>query len=233
MLRSFVVTSAAGLVVAACASTPGARPQDMSAVQHQQAAQAHTQAADAHAKQFDPKAVTEEQRCTPKGVCWTSIVNPTTEHERAAEEHRRHAADHRAASLELRNAEERACGGIAAADRDMSPFEHTDDIVKVERLDERIPGAKAGPATRLAGAVITFRAVPGLTAEWLQRTIDCHLARNASLGNVVPEMPTCPLVPKGAVARVTSTGDGFAVAIRAEDQATSKDILERAQRLHR
>lgn len=84
---------------------------------------------------------------------------------------------------------------------------------------------------RTAGAVVTFRAVPGLTAEWLQRLVDCHLARNAARGHVVPEMPNCPLVPKGAAATVRSTGDGFAVSISSSDDATAREIRARAERL--
>ena len=32
------------------------------------------------------------------------------------------------------------------------------------------------------GATVVFRAVPGMTAEWLQRVVDCHLARAAAVG---------------------------------------------------
>jgi hypothetical protein len=81
------------------------------------------------------------------------------------------------------------------------------------------------------GTVVTFRAVPGMTAEWLQRVVNCHLARNASLGHAVPEMPECPRVPRGAQARVRSTGDGFAVEIRSDDEAAAREILARARRL--
>ena len=80
-------------------------------------------------------------------------------------------------------------------------------------------------------AVVVFRAVPGMTAEWLQRLVDCHVARNAALGHDVPEMSSCPLVPKGAHATVTATSGGFAVAIRGDDEATSREILRRAEAL--
>ena len=65
-------------------------------------------------------------------TCWTSVSNPTAEHLREAEEHRRHAADHRASSVALRDAEARACVGITPDDRDMSPFEHVEDIATVD-----------------------------------------------------------------------------------------------------
>lgn len=227
---------------AACAtSTPGARPHDMSTSQHEKEAEGHAGAAETHADRFDPDAAELRERCTPRstrsvadlgGACWTSVVNPTWEHLRAAEEHRRHAADHRAASAALRDAEARACVGIGAGDRDTSPFDHAEDIASVEPLFEGAATIRESPP-RAAGAVVTFRAVPGMTAGWLQRVVDCHLARNASLGHVVPEMPDCPLVPRGAEARVTSTGQGFSVTIRSDDAATACEIRARAERLRR
>jgi hypothetical protein len=78
---------------------------------------------------------------------------------------------------------------------------------------------------------VIFRALPGMTAEWLQRLVDCHLARNAALGHDAPEMPFCPLVPKGVAATVTSTGSGFADAVRAGDTDVANDVLRRARAL--
>jgi hypothetical protein len=148
-----------------------------------------------------------------------------------AAEHRRHAADHRAASQALRQAEASACNGIAEADRDQSPFTRVEDVESVERLTD--PGGIPKQPPKLVGAVVTFAAVEGMTAEWLQRVVDCHLARNAALGHVASDMPTCPLVPKGASASVSSTGHGFAVSIRGEDAASSREIFERAQQLEK
>jgi len=199
----------------------------MSSTGHDQQASAEAQAAAGHAAQYDPSATTTTERCRTRvggaarpslgDLCWSSVTNPTDTHLAQAEQHRRHAADHRGASTALRDAEERSCAGVAAEDRDTSPFEHVEDIASVER--------------GTAGAVVTFRAVPGMSAERLQLVVDCHLARNASLGHVVPEMPNCPLVPKGVEARVTAAGSGFAITIRSSDDATAREIFSRAQRL--
>jgi hypothetical protein len=236
MSRLIQLISVLGMMTAACASTPGAKPHDMSAAQHEREAEAHAGAAQAHEGQYQPEARAEQEKCAPAGtlgagVCWSSIVNPTEQHHQASEEHRRHAADHRAASATLREAEARACTGIAPDDRDMSPFEHAEDITAVEPLMGRLGSRETDTSERVVGAVVTFRAVPGLTAEWLQRIVDCHLARNASLGHEVPEMPNCPLVVRGAQARVRSTGDGFAVEIRSDNDAAAREILARAKRL--
>jgi hypothetical protein len=70
-----------------------------------------------------------------------------------------------------------------------------------------------------------------LTAEWLQRVVDCHIARNNALGNNMPEMAYCPLVPKGVTAKVASLGNGFAVTIESKDPASAQEVLRRAQAL--
>lgn len=232
MTRNIVLLLASAAV--ACSSaTPGARPHDASEASHQQSAKEHDATADAHADQYDPSATREVERCRGLsrgrdfGACWTSATNPTKEHQRTAAEHRRHAAEHRAASEALRQVEAKACSGIAEEDRDNSPFMHVEDIESVSPLTESV--AKHPP--RQVGAIVKFAAVKGMTTEWLQRVVDCHVARNAALGHVVPDMPNCPLVPKGVSASVSSTDRGFAVSIRGEDAAAQREILARAQRL--
>ena len=160
------------------------------------------------------------------GSCWGS--NPTAEHKEQAEEHRRVSAAHRAASQALRDAEDRACHGISEANRDVSPFFHGEAIVSVEPAEEKVTYGKQF-VTRTKGAVVVFRAAPGLTAEWFQREIDCHLARAAAVGHEMPEMAYCPLVLKGVKATVSSRGGGFAVQVLADDQQTSDEILRRAR----
>jgi hypothetical protein len=173
----------------------------------------------------------QAQACNPRSAtCWTSTAHPTAEDQRQANELRKAAADHRAASQALRDAEAQACVGLSNDDRDMSPFAHREDVASVEPLYEQVTSGK-GPRAKMEGAVVTFRAVPGMTAQWLQRLADCHLARNAALGHDVPEMPYCPLVPKGVTATVTPTATGFAVAIRAEDTETANEVLRRARTL--
>jgi hypothetical protein len=229
------------IAASGCATTtPGAAPHEMSAAQHEREAQAHGKTADVHAAQYNPNAAVSRScrggsarlPIEAYDLCWTSVTNPTATHLREAEKHRKHAAAHRAGSVALRQAEVQACVGISPDDRDMSPFIHAEDIVSVKGLEVVSGGAPLrSPERREVGAVVTFRAVPGMTAEWLQRVIDCHLARNAALGHSVPEMPNCPLVPSGVEARVTSTGDGFAVAIQSNDQETIREIVARAHRL--
>ena len=219
----------AALALACGPRTPGANPHDMSTAQHEATAREEQAKTQTHAAQYDPNAKATAQSCTDllgSAVCWSSTTNPTKEHLESAEEHRRRAADHRAASQALRDAEARACAGISERDRDQSPFAHREDIAAVSPLYK----ADWGPG-RLEGAVVTFRAVPGMKAEWLQRIVDCHLARAASLGHVVSEMPYCPLVPKGVTATVRSAPAGFAVEIRAAHAEDAGEVWRRAETL--
>lgn len=225
----------------ACGGTHGTKSHEMSSAGHEQAARAQ-EAAIANVEDACqqkrrnqlttgpgvPTSAGSEPADTPYTPCWQAADR------RVVDAHARAAADHRTASAELRAAEAGACAGIASEDRDMSPFERVADIANVEPLVEQTRvGRTSALRTETVGAIVTFRAVPGLTAESLQRIVDCHLARNAALGHVVPEMPNCPLVPRGARARVRSVGNGFAVDIRGDDETAAREIRERAERLIR
>lgn len=225
------------LLAAACGSkAPGAKPHDMSVAAHDREAAAHQAIASEHEARYDPGV---PDPCDARvASCWTAMRTSTEQHRDEAAQHARIAAAHRRASAALRQAEARACGLVSQTDRDTSPFQRTEDIVRAEPLVEADLGGDMGRTgeavgTRIVGAVVTFRAVPGLTVPRFQQMIDCHLARNAALGHVVPEMPDCPLVPRGANARVRASGTGFAVEIRGADSASAREILARARRLAR
>jgi hypothetical protein len=124
-----------------------------------------------------------------------------------------------------------SCSGIAESDRDISPFDHREDIAGVSPYKVRVPTGPKNATEKLEGAVVAFRAVPGMTAEWFQRIVDCHLTRNATAGFSVPEMPYCPLNVKGVRAKVGSTGNGFAVTVESDDSSAAQEVLRRAQSL--
>ena len=83
------------------------------------------------------------------------------------------------------------------------------------------------------GATVVFRPVPGLTTAELQRLVDCHLARNATLGydTATAEMEHCLLTQRGVQASVRVLERGFAVDVRAEDAFAGQEIWRRAQAL--
>ena len=228
---NLLALSVVAFSIVACA-TPGTRPEDMSATGHEAAARQEEGAATGHAEQFEPNAQSASSNCSPstkdRAVCWTTTVNPTGNHRKEAEKHHAAAAAHRAASQKLLAAEAAACGGIAEEDRDESPFFHREDIQRVTLDDLQAARLTAKEAI---GATVYFRAVPGLTQEWLQRLVDCHLARNAALGFEVPEMAYCPLAVPGVTAQVRSVGNGFAVELRGHTTEQIAEVRRRAQAL--
>jgi hypothetical protein len=204
----------------------------MSRQAHESAAEEHARSSAEHSAQYDEKALTDPGDCSQYlGSCWGS--NPTEPHKDRAEEQRRAAAAHRAAAKSLQDVEARACQGVSESDRDISPFFHRQAIVEVKPFTrERLEFAERSSASEEgAGATIVLLPAPGVTAERLQRTIECHVARNATLGYDMPEMAYCPLAIKGATATVSSTGNAFAVNITAEDQKAADAILQRARAL--
>lgn len=214
-----------------CGGTAGARPHDMTEHQHEQAASKEEAAASAHTEEYKPAATETKENCSPaKRICWKYTENPTKEHAEEAAKHRQAAADHRAAAQALRDAEAKACAGIPDEDRDMSPFSHREDISEVKPHMEEVRTGKA-TAKKQTGAEVTFRAVPGMTVEWLQRIVDCHIARGAAVGGSMPEMSYCPLMPKEVTAKVTSTGNGFLVVVTSQNPESAKAIFERANAL--
>ncbi len=234
MYRSSFVGIASALLFA-CAGDPGTHPHDASSADHQAMAQQEDQAADAHGGAA--KASGSDDRFTAKNTsqcgrsgCWTSSVNPTEEYKQDAQRHRELAAKHRAASAALVAAEQQACEGLSEDDRDISPFYHREDISSVSVLEESVPAGKA-TVNKTTGAKIEFKATEGMTAEWLQRVVDCHIARASALGHSIPEMDYCPLVPKDVKATVSSTGRGFVVKVTSSDPATVKEIIRRAEAL--
>jgi hypothetical protein len=230
MIHRIILTTSITALLLACAADPGTKPHDMSSTQHEGMAKAEEQEAQGHAAQHEPGATASSTTCSGKGGCWTSVSNPTAEHAEHAKHHRELAQKHRQASSALAEAEARVCAGLSEEDRDMSPFHHREDIESVSPLIEEL-GSGKGVAKKDVGATIVFRAVPGLTAEWLQRVIDCHLARAASMGHAMPEMSYCPLVPKGVKAKVESAGNGFSVRVSGDDAATIAEIKKRAAAL--
>ncbi len=83
-----------------------------------------------------------------------------------------------------------------------------------------------GSSERLVGAQVFVQAEPGLTAEWLQLSIQRHVAHMGSAG-----MKNCALDTKDVRVSVESAGAGFAVKITGKDTAQAKEILRRAQLL--
>jgi hypothetical protein len=204
----------------------------LSAKAYEQRADSEGETAEAEEEAYDPLAgrqpdpTEHDSTCDPTGVCWTSERNPTEEHLQVADKLRQEAARDRLLSKELREAEQKSCVGVSEADRDLGPFIHVEDISSVKPLLGRDPGDGHPP---LRGAIVTFRPLWGLTVDYLQRALDCHLARTNVLGNRLPEMPNCPMVTPGTEASVARTARGFAVSLSSDDPKSAQEILRRAR----
>ena len=218
---------------------PATKPEAAGAAEHRAAAKREEQRLARHQELYDPKAKQMVRRCDAASAnrapgepfCWVETINPTAVHLEEVEAHRMRGVEHRKSARELRAVEERVCTGLAPDDRDRSPFSHRADILGVSPLE-------AGPAERrnqplIVGATVLFRPVPGLTVADLQRLVDCHLARNATIGyeRASTEMEGCLLTRQGTHATVRALESGFAVDVRADNPTAGLVIWRRAQLL--
>jgi hypothetical protein len=222
-----------------CASTKGAAVDlhEMTAAEHDRAAAKEEALATSRKDLFRPRAglslgscdrsvaSAEADRAVAASYpCLSASANPTAKYLAEAKRHRADAAAHRAASQVLREAEARACAGIADEDRELSPLEHCEDIVAIEPLYRKVSGHVG---QRLAGATVFFRVLGG-SGAWLSRVVGCHMARNAVLGVDPHEAPQCPLELKDVTAQVLQTWDGVALEIRSDSSEVAEEILRRA-----
>ncbi len=218
---------------------PATEPEAVGAAEHRAAAKREERRLARHQELYDPKASRKVRRCDAdrasrapgEPICWIETMNPTAVHLQEVESHRMRGVEHRKSARELRAVEERVCSGLAPDDRDISPFSHRADILGVSPID-------AGPAQPrrqplIVGATVLFRPVPGLTLEELQQLVDCHLARNATIGyeTAAAEMGACLLTQQGTQATVRALESGFAVDIKADSPSAGQEIWRRAQLL--
>lgn len=146
-----------------------------------------------------------------------------------------HAEATVSAPADPRRAEAEACAGIPERDHGESPFARSVEAIAAEPLYEVVrpgPSSSVGPAVEaLRGARLSVRAAPGVTVEWLQHVVNCHLARTAALGHEPTQMPRCPLALRGATATVRSGGDRLIVEVRARNPSAAAEIWKRAHLL--
>lgn len=108
------------------------------------------------------------------------------------------------------------------------PRDLVEDVTAlVEDAPAQIPTSWTGERRRvLAGATVAVRPVPGLSAERLQRLVECGLAAAVSPG----ASDWIPL-PAGVVPSVRSGGDRFLVDLRATDERDARETLAAVQQL--
>ena len=120
-----------------------------------------------------------------------------------------------------------ACVGVPEIEINGSPLTNPDDVRAVQEIKPDQPVSETETVVPRGGARILLRAQPGMTAEWLQRIAECHMARVAV--STPATLTTSPLDVKGALVSVQSTGNGFSVDITSPDVKISREILTRAR----
>jgi hypothetical protein len=108
------------------------------------------------------------------------------------------------------------------------PRDLVEDVTAlVEDAPARIPASWTAERRRvLAGATVAVRPAPGLSAERLQRLVECGLAAASSHGanDWIP-------LPARVVPSVRSGGDRFLVDLRATDERDARETLAAVQQL--
>jgi hypothetical protein len=136
------------------------------------------------------------------------------------------APDGRTAADQAAFMEHTRCG-IDGDDQLLAPVLSGSAVQKVEPLYSNLGSNKAGPQSQLRGATITIVALPGMTAEWLDRALECHSAKS-TLGHA--RAGGDPFWLPGAIVDidVRSARDGFDAAVTGYSSDDAQAILARA-----
>jgi hypothetical protein len=119
--------------------------------------------------------------------------------------------------------------GPEVNDGDLAPVLSGQAIQGVGPLYSTVEAAKSGKESQLRGVIVMVNALPGVSAEWLDRELECHGAR-LTLGGV-QSSPYDPFWLPGSTVDVDvrPAKDGFAVGIAGYSSADARRIFERAQ----
>jgi len=113
-------------------------------------------------------------------------------------------------------------------DASLTPVLGGGAVQKVEPLYTTVEGAKMGRQSELRGATVVVAALPGMTAEWLDRALECHSAREV-LGHAAVASADPFWLPGSSVdIDVRSARDGFDVAVAGYSSEDARQILARA-----
>jgi hypothetical protein len=119
--------------------------------------------------------------------------------------------------------------GPEVNESDLTPVLSGQSLQGVGPLYSTIEANKSGEQSHLRGALLTVSAMPGVTAEWLDRELECHGVR-AALGRVTSTADDPFWLPGSTVdIDVRPAKDGFAVGIAGYSSADARQILDRAQ----
>jgi hypothetical protein len=237
-MRTTIVCIAGLAACAGSAQRPPAGPDDRSwsdrmasAREHDQLAAAHEQAAGEAEAQRGPGTLAcpdlnlNDQlrtggigRVTDWQPCWDVTEEADMRHRYAADAERKAAQRDRQGAAQLAQAEMAACRGIPEQERQHSVFAHRQEISEV------IPHREAG---QVRGAWIVFKPVPGVTAHWVRRDIDCQRARWALHGK--PSNVADPTLVPGAQIQVVDRHGHVEVLVQTDTIDAGELALARAR----
>jgi hypothetical protein len=114
-------------------------------------------------------------------------------------------------------------GSAAAAQPPAAPARTRCGVAGSQRITAVTPHRVAEQAygegvTRLRGADVHVAAQPGLTQEWLERSVQQSIAHG-----------DCDLGVQNVTVTVLSEGDGFDVQLTTPDEKAAKELLRRVQ----
>lgn len=187
-------------LLSACASTPGAKPEDMSAKAHEEQAVEEAEIAQQHAAEADASA----GQGLGSDVILGASATPAEMHSDQAERHLEHAKDHLAAAEALKNAEEDACKAVPEDVRESCPL--LGPVVSTEATTN--------------GARITVR--EGTDMQALLAQVRCHIAVGNTHGR--KGMEHCPLYVRGVHVRQVGPN---AIELTTSGKANIQDLQER------
>jgi hypothetical protein len=100
-------------------------------------------------------------------------------------------------------------------------------VMGVRPLYGAMDPSKSDAREQLHGAIVTVAAEPGVTAEWLNRVLECHSA-GATLGQTADDGD--PFFLPGTVVDITvqPAKDGFAINVSTQSPQDAQRILDRA-----
>jgi hypothetical protein len=119
--------------------------------------------------------------------------------------------------------------GPEVTESDLAPVLGGQAVQGVGPLYSSVEFGKSGEQSQLRGAVLTVNALPGVTAEWLDRELECHSAR-LTLGQS-KSTPDDPFWLPGSSLDidVRPAKDGFIIGVAGFSAADAHQILNRAQ----
>lgn len=229
-------------LIAACAGSAPATERPKSYREHLDEAAAHDRAADVQEamaadaeragrgsasytcgdQALSDQTTSGGERVTAWVPCWSVARDASAAHDADAARQRAEAQQHRAVARNLLEVERTFCTGLAAEELTHTPLYHRHDIASVAAYREN--GV-------LAGARVTFKAVPGLSPAYLSHALLCHRARMATLGYPTTYMAYDPSMLVHTHLAVDDQGGPIVVTIRADDDVTAAVVWSRAQAL--